>query len=358
MMSTNVAKELVVPDGSEPIFRVVFLYVGQGESTLLVIPMDDFGRSYSYVLTDANLDEGNSGIYLPHFLNDLVDENQKLSIFINTHPHKDHLNGLSKVSDKIDIANVWHSGHKPSKEHDDSYKELQKVIKKVKESGGSIIQLLGTRETKKIGLVEYNVLSPAEYVVDDIGDETPRQRDARIHEHCSVLRFSFGSDSNKCRVLITGDADKAAWEKHITEYHGKKEENRIRAQVLSAPHHGSRSAFMDSEDDEDPYVEHLEVIHPSYVVISAPRKEESPHGHPHDDALTIYLTKVKDDNRILHTGRNRYSFILTVYQDGTYYIDNDSGLLAKTYRCPSDNGGKGAKEAITVITSTKSTRMG
>ena len=89
-------------------------------------------------------------------------------------------------------------------------------------------------------------------------------------------------------VLITGDSDKAAWSEHITDYHGKDDDNRIAASVLSASHHGSRTFFKECEDDDDVYTTHLDRIDPSHVVVSAPDQADSPHGHPHDDAMQLY----------------------------------------------------------------------
>jgi hypothetical protein len=48
---SNKAKEIIVPN-EKGVFRVVFLYVGQGDSTLLVVPNGD---EYKYVLIDSNL---------------------------------------------------------------------------------------------------------------------------------------------------------------------------------------------------------------------------------------------------------------------------------------------------------------
>ena len=47
-MSTK-AEEVIIPENTG-IFRIVFLYVGQGDSTLLVIPA---GEMYEYMLIDC-----------------------------------------------------------------------------------------------------------------------------------------------------------------------------------------------------------------------------------------------------------------------------------------------------------------
>jgi competence protein ComEC len=72
---------------------------------------------------------------------------------------------------------------------------------------------------KKLGLIDYQVLSPAEYLCDDIAGEDSDARDKRIHEQCGVIKFTYGKEAKS--ILITGDSDKEAWKEHITDYHKK-----------------------------------------------------------------------------------------------------------------------------------------
>jgi competence protein ComEC len=126
-----------------------------------------------------------------------------LDVFINTHPHTIYhaigATGIKDIYDEVSISEVWHSGHKPSKDHDSAYKDLEDIIKGVGQK--NTFQLLGSNEENKlekeihpIGDITYNVLSPAEYVVEEIKNEKPQARDKRIHEQCGVIRFGYGSD--------------------------------------------------------------------------------------------------------------------------------------------------------------------
>ena len=49
---SNVAQDVLIPDPGT--FRTAFLYVGQGEATLLVIPE---GENFKFVLIDTNVDK-------------------------------------------------------------------------------------------------------------------------------------------------------------------------------------------------------------------------------------------------------------------------------------------------------------
>jgi beta-lactamase superfamily II metal-dependent hydrolase len=266
----------------------------------------------------------------------------RLNVFVNTHPHKDHLSGLSEIREVTDISEVWHSGHKPGPENDGAFQELASLIASVKKKGGNEVQLLGSRESRTIGLAEVHVLSPAEYIVEEIKDEKPKDRYKRIHDQCSVLRFGYGNAQKMTRIIITGDADKAAWER-ITGYHGSNEDNRIKAQILSAPHHGSNTTFRD-HDDDPPFTGHLAAIAPERVIISAPDKKDSPHGHPDDFALTQYELAVGKEN-VHHMGSRKWSLIVDVRSDGNYEVFWDRGVIAKNFGF-SDSGSDGAKAAL------------
>jgi len=170
------------------------------------------------------------------------------------------------------------------------------------------------------------LFSPAEYVAAEIANETNEERDKRIHEQCVVLKIGTG----ETWVMLTGDADRDAWEQRITDYHAE----RLPATVLSAPHHGSRTFFLYEEDD-DPYLDALNTIDPTYVVISAPTSEESPYDHPHEIALDLYADHVGSDN-VLHTGRGRCSYICDVHRDGRLEMTHDDGQLAAAYECAQD----------------------
>jgi beta-lactamase superfamily II metal-dependent hydrolase len=339
---SNKAKECIIP--SEPnIFRTIFLYVGQGDSTLLVVPN---GNDYKYVLIDSTFDEEAGGIDIVRLLKDLfAGQDRGLDVYVNTHPHKDHLVKVKELYDGVGIKQLWHSGHKPGGEHKDVYKDLEYVMKELGEE--NVFRLRGSREenkldetTIKLGDINYNVLAPADYVSDEIEDEKPEDRYKRIHEQCGVIRFKYGKDEKQ--ILITGDADYTAWKDHITDYH----KDRLPSKVLSAVHHGSNSFFWKNSDTQkDPYKEHLEKIKPAYVIVSAPKSKESRHGHPDREAMDLYKEEVGEDN-LFHLGKKRECIIVDIRADGEIELYPDDELV-KEYGVEDGGGGsKGSKAAI------------
>ena len=350
----NKAREILLPP-DPTIFRTVFLYVGQGDCTLMIVPS---GGKQQFVLMDTHEGKEAGGIDIVKLLKDLLDG--ELDAFINTHPHSDHLNGIEAIYKATGIGEIWHSGHVPGKDHREGYDQLLRVMKKI--GTDNTYELRGTRQENTvdhesaacehpIGDITYNILSPAQYVKDEIEDEIAETRYRRIHEQCGVLRFLYGRTPTA--ILHTGDSDRTAWDDNkIAEYH----KDRIAASVLSASHHGSRSFFKKDEDDENPYTAHMDQIKPSYVVISAPKQTESKHGHPHDDAIKLYERYV-DQANILHLGKNRECVIVDIDASGEITITLDKELV-KAYGFGKDSNGDPNKYAGITVTKLDDKPMG
>jgi len=341
---SNTAKKIIVPEHG--IFRLVFLYVGQGDATILVIPD---GSSFRYVLIDNNIDKGAGGIDTVKLLKDLLEGVGELDVFMNTHPHADHTEGIEAIHKAVGVKEIWHSGHNPGKNHDDAYQEMRRVIKAIGKDNE--YRFYGTNDLnkireadgeeqleKKLGDINFQVLSPAEYLCEEIADEDDKKRYRRIHEHCAVIRFSYGSPEKY--VMMTGDADRVAWEEHILDYH----KDSVKTDVLSAVHHGSRTFFKFPNNDEDVYEKHIEEMKPTYLIVSAPKQSESNHDHPHDDAMKLYKKHVKAEN-ICHTGEKRESVIVDIHPNGSLTLELDTELVEAYGFNNEDDGGKFAAPA-------------
>jgi competence protein ComEC len=358
----TVAEKIIKPTKAG-IFRIVFLYTGQGESTLLVIPTGPTVTDYMYVLVDSDRDKEPKEVDLVEMFKDLFKTSGQLSIFLNTHPHNDHFGGIRDIYDEIGFSEVWHSNHKPGGEHKEKFKDFQYVLDKVGKSNeyhlkgtndlNKVRKSNDTEVIKKLGMVDYQVLSPAEYLCDDIDDEGADERNKRIHEQCGVIKFTYGKEAKG--IMITGDSDKEAWEEHITDYH----KDNLPSIVLSASHHGSRTFFKDDEDDEDVYERHIEEIKPTYLIISAPEQKNSPHGHPHDDAMELYRKHVEEDG-IFHLGDGPYSVIIDIDQHGSIEVKTDTELIEEYGKGNNDdddnNNGKVSK-AVAPYIAVKTSRL-
>lgn len=331
-MSSTVARDVLWPTDPKVLARVCFLYVGQG-SSIVVIVRD--GGTQRALLVDSNLDKRFGGIDVAALMKDLLGD-EKLYAFVNTHPHDDHLKGVSEVAKAVSIERVWHTGFDPGKRSGNHYKELQDLIEDVKKRNGAdaIVLLEGSRTSRPLLDAEVFVLAPAEHVSRDIDEQDADARYARIHEQCGVLRFGKGDSW----ILVTGDADLDAFKNHITEYH----KERLPSFVLDASHHGSRS-FFKGDKDAEPYLDGLKAINPTYVVMSAPTSTESPHEHPHEDAVKLYVDHLGNESNVLLTGKERETFFFDIRDDGTTSgPQSDKGRLTEVYGLDKkDDGGGG-----------------
>ena len=90
---------------------------------------------------------------------------------------------------------------------------------------------------------------------------------------------------------------------------------------------------------QKPIEDHIKLIRPDYLIISAPKQKNSRHNHPHDDALELYKKHIKSEN-IYHLGESEKSIIadidsggkLTVSEEQNINNENreDSGVLYST----------------------------
>jgi beta-lactamase superfamily II metal-dependent hydrolase len=282
------------------------------------------------------LDKGVAGIDVPKMMKDLLD-GESLDAFCVTHPHDDHICGTQELSDAVDIKAVWHPNHKPSKKYGSKHSELTNLVKKVKKKYGDAAEVVieGSKSAVTYGEAEYHFLAPAEHVTDDVNEDDADKRRARIHEQCSVIKFG----KEKQWIIIVGDADRCAFENHITKYH----KERLASFCLAASHHGSDTFFRDN-DEQEAYTDALKAIDPEYVVVSAPTQEESKHDHPCDFAMEKYEEHCGDEN-VFHTGEDRYSFIFDIYNDGTHSkAQDDAGKLVDEYGLDDDDGGDGGDD--------------
>lgn len=333
-MAETIARKVLWPNDDNILVRVAFLYVGQGASAIVFMKAPN---GYKVLVVDINLDRKNGGIDVPRLVEELMD-GQEVEAFVNTHPHNDHLCGTAELSDAVTINNVWHSGHKPGKDDESKYQELKDLIKKVTDAGGEETILEGSNDTSPVGLAEFHVLAPAAYVTDDVNDETPQRRRERIHEQCTVIKF--GKDDQW--IMIVGDADRRAFEDHITKYH---KEN-LPSFCLAASHHGSDTFFRENEDEEE-YMDALNTINPEFVVVSAPTLEESPHGHPCEFAMEKYEDQCGEES-VFHTGEDRFCFYFDIFNDGTHSdAISDEGKLAEEYGFDDEDDDGGESKAAT-----------
>lgn len=101
---------------------------------------------------------------------------------------------------------------------------------------------------------------------------SPHPEDMTSSNNSSLVAKIVPKNGSGFTYLVTGDTENDRWET-INRIFGK----RLRADVMAAPHHGSRNAA---------HPETLRLVAPTVVLVSA--GIDNQFGHPHKEALQVY----------------------------------------------------------------------
>jgi competence protein ComEC len=158
----------------------------------------------------------------------------RLDVVVLTHPHPDHAGGLATVLERVPVGELW-----MSPDPDPIAKEI--------------------RARARVPIRE-----PHELVISGVRIEVLSHYDASrsINDNSIVLRLVHGQTA----VLFAGDVEALA-ESELAQHE-------LRASLLKAPHHGSRTSSTDA---------FLRRVAPRFVVYSA--GAGNPFGFPHADVV-------------------------------------------------------------------------
>ncbi|HEX3027479.1 MAG TPA: ComEC/Rec2 family competence protein [Clostridia bacterium] len=166
---------------------------------------------------------------------DTVENNLKrlgvtsLDYVVGTHPHSDHIGGLSQIISDFNVKEIMMTG---TANNTNVYYNLLKTI----QSKGKKITKPAVGKTTKFGGGSFTVDAPNAAYEDMNNDSI-------------VIRFTY----HKLSFLFTGDASKDS-EKDMLSRH-----DNLQADVLKVGHHGSQTATSAA---------FLKAVNPRYAVIS------------------------------------------------------------------------------------------
>lgn len=213
-----------------PSLEMVFLDVGQGDSTFIRFPggatmLVDGGGSVNGVY-----DPGATRV-VPFLRAAGI---SWLDHVVATHPHPDHVAGLGAVLRAVEVGELWVCWHL------DADPWLTKLLEQARDQGVKVVRPYELH-TK---MVRVQPLWPVGYE-GQCADPGFSGNDNSI-----VLRLQFGESV----ALLPGDIEAAA-EERMVRLHGA----RLRAHVLKAPHHGSGTSSTE---------ELLRTVSPRLAIIS------------------------------------------------------------------------------------------
>lgn len=224
--------------------EIVFIDVGQGDAVAIRTPA---GR---WVLVDAGerddgWDAGERRV-LPYLRARGAD---RVEALVLTHPHADHVGGAAAVMRGMDVEQLIEPGLPLGSP---VYLE---TLRAAEERG---VEWAAARQDRSLQVdgVDIQFLWPAMDVLDAPADP---------NDISAVIRVRYAGFS----ALLTGDAPAWVEERLVARYGAG-----LRADVLKAGHHGSRTSSSGA---------FLDAVQPELVVVSAGVRND--YGHPHREVL-------------------------------------------------------------------------
>ena len=225
------------PAASAEMLQVLVIDVGQGDSILLSL------ESGETMLIDAGTKQSASAVLAALESHGT----EKIDILIATHPHADHIGGMSDVIAQYDIGRIY------LPDMPGTSKTYQNLINLIDERGIEVVEAYAGLEFA-FGPALCTIVSPQKDANKDANNE-------------SVVIFLDYGDTD---FLFTGDMETFAEDAVLEAGYD------IDAHVLKVAHHGSRSSSSEA---------FLRAVSPEYAVISC--GEGNKYGHPHKEILQL-----------------------------------------------------------------------
>ncbi|HNV72825.1 MAG TPA: MBL fold metallo-hydrolase, partial [Candidatus Ozemobacteraceae bacterium] len=267
---------LVQAANKNPLLRVTFLDVGQGDSVLI-------RTAEKTILLDAGDDRSNAAnvSIIPYLKKEGI---KKIDTCIISHPHRDHFGGFIDLVQAIPIGEFLYAADFMTNANDgessgNDAQLYQKLHFAIMEKGIAYNQV--TEETKfdwGTG-IKVDLFHVAESVgIRDEVASAPKVDGWKLNANNQSLIFRVSA--GKISYMFSGDAEKEVEANMVAKFGSK-----LRATVMKSGHHGSKTSNSPS------FLENVfggpnEVTGPRYAVISVGAKNSF--KHPNQETLDNY----------------------------------------------------------------------
>ena len=231
---------VLTPAQSEGFLTCEFLDVDQADCELISLPD---GKT-------ALIDAGNrgDGEQIVEYLKQKGIS--KIDYLIATHPHADHIGGMSDVIDSFEIGEIF--APKVAEKDLPTSKTYEEFISSIRNKNVKTT-------TARAGIT---LFSGEDYKAECFSPSGTDYED--LNHYSAVVKITYGIHS----FLFTGDAET------INEKEMQKADYYLKSDVLKVGHHGSDSSSSKK---------FLKAVSPKYAVISCGKGND--YGHPHKEPL-------------------------------------------------------------------------
>jgi competence protein ComEC len=264
--------------------KIHYIDCGQGDSTLIQVGNEN-------ILIDSGNNDSKAYDYLKGR------GITKLNIVIATHPHADHIGGMKKILENIEVGNFY------APKVTTNTQTFTSMINSLK-SQNIKIKVPQAGEQLQIGSAIITLLAPNSNTYED------------LNNYSIVTKLRYGNTS----FIFQGDAE------DISESEILAKQLDISADVIRIGHHGSASSTTS---------EYLNKVNPKYAIISV--GENNDYGHPNTTTLdklsqrniTTYRTDINGTIIASSDGEN-IEFTATKDASEVNEIQNDNTTNYKT----------------------------
>ncbi|MBI4680679.1 MAG: DNA internalization-related competence protein ComEC/Rec2, partial [Nitrospirae bacterium] len=284
-------------------FRITFLDVGQGDSSLVELP------DKRVMLIDGGTHDPDMGrrVIAPYLWSKGIKD---IDYLVLSHPHPDHYGGLIYIMDNFKIGEAWLNGRVTY----DAEKFFQKLQEKK-------IPYRALKRGDMLEAGDYKIYVFHPY--DGFYADSPRGEFSNLNNDSLVLKIDTGSAS----ALFTGDIEAEAERDlvHLGTW--------LKSDIIKIPHHGGRTSSTE---------EFIRGGKPSKAaVLSA--GSNNPFNHPHAETLERYenagvrvfrtdkegaVTIISQNNPtppLSKGGMGGFSYEVQTYQDSRFKEVNGLG---------------------------------
>lgn len=255
---------------NEPIMRVTFLDVEQGDCIIV-------RSAEKTIMIDVGDDNRNvvQRYVIPYLRKEGITHIDQAII---THPHRDHFGGFTELIDEISIGEFYYSTDSGASEEGEESEESEDPERSPSTASVVYTRFYDKLTEKTIPYVQAKLGDKLDWgkgikaeVIHaaDRGDQTPHNPTGRnVNNDSIVIKATVG----KIVYLLTGDAERGAEAEMIARYN-----NKLKADVLKAGHHGSKTSSTHA---------FLDMVKPKYGVISVGKRNSF--NHPSQETLDKY----------------------------------------------------------------------